>query len=215
MHAPIGSSQRVVLTILSLLGLFALGAQFYLFIQNRQASLPETIIRFFSYFTILTNILVFVSSAVLTVSANSRTARFFAAPSVRTAIAVYITIVGIIYNAILASQWNPTGLQRVVDQLLHTVIPVMYVVCWITYVRRFRLAWKAMLRWMIYPLVYCVYTLLRGPLASWYPYPFIDVEKLGYTQVLTNIVGVVLAFLFVSGIFIAATRIHEAPEKDQ
>ncbi len=40
------------------LGWFAVLVQFVLMIQNRQAGVGETIVRFFSFFTILTNSLV-------------------------------------------------------------------------------------------------------------------------------------------------------------
>jgi len=39
--------------------------QFYLTIENRIASIPETIIRFFSFFTILTNTLIAICFTVL------------------------------------------------------------------------------------------------------------------------------------------------------
>ena len=55
--------------------------------------------------------------------------------------------------------------------------------------------------------------MLRGPIAGFYPYPFLDVSKLGYTQAFINIIGIVIAFLFVSAIFIAATRIIRPAKK--
>jgi hypothetical protein len=207
MQVKINSSERKFLGLIALFGLFAVPAQFYLAIENRSASITETIIRFFSYFTIQVNILTLVASVLLALNVNSRLTVFFQKPSTRTAIAVYITIVGVIYNTLLASQWKPTGLQLVVDQLLHSFIPLLFIIYWIIYVRPFRLEWKTMLPWKLYPIIYCIYTLLRGPVAQFYPYPFMDVNKLGYTQAFINIFGVVIAFLFVSGIFIAATRI--------
>src|SRR6476469_3336454 len=199
--------ERLFLGVIAICGLFALPAQLYLAILNRQAGVGETIIRFFSYFTILTNLLVFILCLALLFPGHNRLHNFFERPTTRTAMAVYITIVGLVYNAILASQWNPQGLQKPVDQVLHTIVPILYVIYWLVYVRTFRLEWRHILPWMLYPLLYCIYTLLRGPLAGFYPYPFIDVDKLGYTQVLLNISKMIVAFLFVSAVFVAATRI--------
>ena len=50
------------------------------------------------------------------------------------------------------------------------------------------------------PVGWLVYTLVRGALASWYPYPFIDVDAHGYGPVLLNCLGVAaLTLLFALG----------------
>ena len=201
------STARYFLAVIAILGLFAIPAQLYLAIENRQAGIGETIVRFFSYFTILTNLLILVSSVMLVAGGTGKWTMFFERASTRTAIAVYISVVGVIYNTILASQWNPQGLQLLVDQVLHTIIPILYVIYWLIYVRSYRLEWRQVLPWTIYPLLYCVYTLLRGPIAGFYPYPFMNVDQLGYTQVFINVAGVIVAFIFISAIFVAATRI--------
>ena len=92
---------RLLLIILCILGWFALAAQFYLIIKNRTTTISETVIRFFSYFTILTNILVAVCSTVLLLNAKKGSNNFFSKSGTITAIAINIAIVGIIYNIIL------------------------------------------------------------------------------------------------------------------
>ena len=58
MKTQLTPAERAFVVVGALMGWFAVGLQFYLVIVNRVESLPETMIRFFSYFTILTNILV-------------------------------------------------------------------------------------------------------------------------------------------------------------
>lgn len=41
-----------------------------------------------------------------------------------TAITAFILIVGLVYQIALRGVWQPTGLQRIVDELLHTIIPL-------------------------------------------------------------------------------------------
>src|SRR4051812_17565413 len=106
MHV-ISAAERKFLGFIALLGLFAIPAQLYLAITNRSAEVTETIIRFFSYFTILTNILILISSSFLALNSSSGLRNFFAKPSTRTASTVYITIVGVIYNTILSALWKP------------------------------------------------------------------------------------------------------------
>jgi hypothetical protein len=37
--------------------------------------------------------------------------------------------------------------------------------------------------WLIPPLVWIAYTMIRGPIAGWYPYPFLDPANGGYASV--------------------------------
>jgi hypothetical protein len=43
-------------------------------------------------------------------------------------------------------------------------------------------------------LAWLVYTLFRGEIVDWYPYPFVDVSALGYGGVLARSVGPTLGF---------------------
>jgi hypothetical protein len=60
---------------------------------------------------------------------------------------------------------------------------------------------------LIAPLAYGVYTLARGPLVDWYPYPFIDVSKLGYPLAFRNIGEFVVYFAVGGSIFVLADRL--------
>src|SRR5438046_1530815 len=107
-------AKRTFLTIVAILDWFALAGQFYLILENRVASIPETIIRYFGFFTILTNLLVALCCTFLLLKSNSYIAKFFSKNTTITAIAAYITIVGIVYNLILRFLWNPKGLEQIV-----------------------------------------------------------------------------------------------------
>lgn len=168
---------------------FAVVFQFYLIIINRVASIPETIIRFFSFYTVLTNILVAVYFATVLVKPISRFGHFFSLPSVATAIALYILIVGLIYNVILRFLWQPQGLQLVVDELLHTVVPLFFIFYWMIFVRKSELKWKNIFSWLIYPMVYLIFIFLRGAFSGYYPYPFIKVNAIGWSKALLNSVA--------------------------
>jgi hypothetical protein len=167
---------------------------------------PETIIRFFGYFTVLSNILVATCFTIILIEPGSGWGRFFAKPATLTAVTVYITVVGIIYNAILRFLWSPKGLQLVVDELLHSIVPVLVIVYWAIAVPGQRLKYKLIGPWLIYPGIYCLYSMIRGSFAAFYPYPFLDVVKLGYQKVLINILGVLFVFIAVSAIFIFITN---------
>ena len=200
------SGKKSILFFLFVLGWFALVAQFYLIIVNRVAPIPETIIRYFSFFTILTNLLVAVCFSILLLKRSSRWGNFFSKPKVLTAITVYITVVGIVYNLILRFLWKPKGLQWAVDELLHTIIPLLCIVYWIFYVYKSSLKWRDAFLWLIYPFVYIIFILIRGSWSSYYPYPFINVDQLGLNKVLLNSGFLTLSFLLISFIAIAVGK---------
>jgi len=200
-------SRNIFLFILVIAGWFALIAQFYLIIENRVASLAETVARYFGFFTILTNILVAVCCTFLLFKPGSVAARFFSKATTQTAIAVYITVVGLIYNIVLRFLWKPEGLQMIVDELLHTVIPLLFIVQWYLYAPKQGLKWKDIFPWLIYPLLYLIYTLFRGSFSGFYPYPFINANELGYNKVWINCIGLLIFFLFLSSLFVAIAKL--------
>jgi len=195
------------LALMAVLGWFALIAQLYLIIRHRVVSVLETIIRYFNFFTILTNLVVAIAVTVLLLNPNSRRGVWFAKSTTLTAITVYITIVGLVYNAILRFLWQPQGLQFVVDELLHTVIPALFILFWFLFVSKKELQYKQFLPWLIYPLVYIVYTALYGAITGYYPYPFVNVTQLGYTKVLMNTAWLLLAFAVLSLLFITVAKL--------
>lgn len=196
--------RKLLLIILAVCGWFALVTQFYLIHKNSERPFLDITINFFSFFTILTNLLVAVGVTMLLAHTRSKLTK----NESLSAIAVYITIVGAVYNLVLRWLWQPQGLQKLTDELLHTAVPVLFVVFWIAFVPKDQLTWKSALVWLIYPLVYSIYTLIHGAITNWYPYPFIDPNKIGWNSVAINSVYVLIAFFVVSLIFIGIGKLR-------
>lgn len=195
--------KRFLALIFCLIGWFALSAQYYLMIQTSVAPFLEINIRFFSYFTILTNLIVAVyfTSQVFKKDQKSENS------GTLTAITIYIVIVGLIYQAVLRSTWNPTGLQRVVDELLHTLIPVFVLIYWFLYENKNGLNYKQIPKWAVYPLIYLFYILIRGNFSGFYPYPFVDVLSIGYSKVMMNSFWILVFFVGLSMLFIRIGKV--------
>lgn len=192
--------------LIAVAGFFAVVAQLYLIIVNRVTSIPETIVRFFSFYTILTNILIALCATSILMKRTSRMHLFFSRTSVLTALAVYIVVVGVVYNVVLRFLWDPQGLQYVVDELLHTVIPVLFVIFWIKEVPSANLPWRIIPKWLLYPLLYVIFILIRGEASGFYPYPFLEVIKIGYRETFLNIIFLLFFFCLVSAVFVIADR---------
>ena len=117
-------------------------------------------------------------------------------PAFITAAAVSILLVGVIYHLLLRAIHHPVGLEYACNIALHYLVPPLFVVFWWLAVPRGVLVWRDLWLAFVFPAAYAVYVLARGEIAGVYPYPFFDVTKLGYSDVLRNAVGL-------SGVFVA------------
>jgi hypothetical protein len=74
----------------------------------------------------------------------------------------------------------------VIDELLHTIIPSYVLLYWFLYVKRSSFNIRCLTTWLLYPFLYFVFIVLRGHFSGFYPYPFINVQELGYSKVFIN-----------------------------
>jgi FAR-17a/AIG1-like protein. len=184
------------------IGWFALILQLLLTVQRTQLQggsvLPGLDLP--GFLTILTNLLVAVSLTVAARGPRGAFGRWLMRAESLAATATSILIVGLVYNLVLRGIWQPTGWQRLVDELLHVVMPLLYLVYWWLATPRTPLRLRPLLAWLLYPLGYLVYALARGALDGRYPYPFLDVTTLGHARVLLNSLVVAAAFVLVGGV---------------
>lgn len=189
---------RKTLSIIGcLLGWFAVVGQLVLIIMNRQADVFETLIRFLSYFTILTYILVALYFTSQIVGLN--VLNFLRNNSALLAITTFILIVGLVYQIVLRAIWQPSGFQMLIDELLHSVIPVYVLMYWFLYINRLGIIPLKLLGWLLFPFGYFVLVMIRGYVSNYYPYPFIDVSIIGYVNSFTNFIMLTLFALFLMG----------------
>jgi len=186
-------------------GWLAVIMQYVLMLENSVISAGEATIRFLSFFTILTNILVAVYFSFQVFGAK-HPRLFVHKPGTLTALTVYITVVGLGYQVLLRHLWSPTGLQWLVDELLHSVIPVLVILYWYLYEHTAAVYFQRIFTWLLYPFIYLIYILLRGNISGFYPYPFVNVANLGLTQVVINSFLFALVFVLVSCVFIGLGR---------
>lgn len=194
--------------LLALLGLLigagALLAQFPLTLSLSMAAgrtLLGSVVFFFSFFTILSNLLAVFCFAAHVFS-RCRHLAFFSGPKVATAVALYMLVVAIIYIVILEGLWAPTGLMRVLDTLLHYVMPALFLVFWFAFVPKGASAYADIPRFLAFPFLYGVYAMIGGALTGEYPYPILDAGKLGYPAALSNMAAIVVVFALLSVVFV-------------
>ena len=206
---PGSATRRRFVAVAAVLGWLGLSIQLYLILYSRwslEASLIGGLVSFFSYFTVLTNTLVATVLTCEWTSRESAARRWFLQPWVSSGIAVSIAVVSLAYNLLLRHLWHPEGWQWLADELLHDIMPLLFLGYWWRCVPKGTLRVWHIALWVIYLLLYFAYSLLRGHLLAVYPYPFIDVDKLGYPQVFINAGGLLAGFVVIALLVIGLDR---------
>lgn len=201
--------KKKLILITSFLALISVLIQVESSVSEKMAqgfSLLYSLNHIFSYFTILTGTSLGLFLAMYILKPDSPVSHFFKSPRVNGAVAVYISIVGLVYYALLANTWDPKGFDYFATHVLHAYVPAAYLFFWFKLFRKSELKYSDSVRWLICPLVYFVYLLLRGLVTGTYPYFFINVAKYGYGQVLINAVGVLFLFLLIGWLYVWLDR---------
>lgn len=182
----------------------SLGLQFYLFViwaLSRYSGFWDGVGNFLSYFTNLSNLM----AGVLLLWASIRSEALHDEVYARLAagIAVFIAMAGIIFNLELRHLMPPGQWIHVASVILHDINPWLFFIFWWFYVPHGRLRPKDALVWGVFPIAYFVAVLLRGALTGHYPYPFVNVERFGYTAVIYTGVQMLIGFWLLGLVFVA------------
>lgn len=166
---------------------------------------PDTapvVVNFLSYFTIDSNAL---SAVVLVVGAITmlRGAGPVEPRSLtvaRVAVTTYMIITGAVYNLLLRGTLEQGATVAWSNEVLHVVAPAYLVLDWAFAPGRHPLSHRDAIAALAFPVVWVVYTLVRGPFATnpyvdatyWYPYPFINpfTSAGGYASVAAYVLGI-------------------------
>jgi hypothetical protein len=146
----------------------------------------------FAYFTIQSNLLI-GGTTVLLVLRLERGSTVFRA--FRMAGLLGIVVTGIVYHVALARLLELDSWALFGDQLVHTVVPILAVVGWLLFGPRRSTSARIALWALIFPAAWIAFTVIRGAIIHWYPYPFIDVTQIGYGKAILNGFWVLLLLL--------------------
>jgi hypothetical protein len=196
--------ERLLMALTALAAGAGLGLSLVLSITHRVDGVAPTAVRFVSYFTILSNLMILATSAHAVLGAPGG---WLARPMVRGALVVYIVVTGVVYAVMLAPNFPaPEGLFAVSNALLHYVTPIAYPLVWVIHGAHGRLVWTDAVRWLSVPMGYFGYTLGRGAWTAEYPYGFVDVAQLGMAAVLRNGVGLLVGFALLGVVVVAIDK---------
>lgn len=183
-------------------------------------------VNFFSYFTIDSNVFSVVVLAMGTVVLLRGGTEPQLYGTVRAATTAYMVVTGVVYNLLLRGVNVSEGLVLPwSNEVLHVAGPLLLAVDWVLAPGRARLEWRRIGAILVFPLLWAVYTLLRGPFApnpltgatTWYPYPFLDpsLAPTGYASVALYVVLIAAIIgLAGAGVIWVSRRAASLPSPD-
>lgn len=149
----------------------------------------------FAFFTVLSNLIVAATTLLLALRQDHTTTVF---KTFRLIGLVAITITGIVYHVALSSFFDLDGVHQLGNQLVHTIVPLLAVIGWVAFGPRGLTSARIAGLSLLFPFAWLVFTLIRGAVIHWYPYPFLDVGAIGYGKTILNSFWVLLLLLGVA-----------------
>lgn len=148
---------------------------------------------YFSYFTIessLINIVIFLVGGTLALRLSTDTALF---TTIRMSALTYALVTAAVYNLLLRGlpyAGAYAGLQWP-NEVMHVWIPLFIVLDWVFSPGRPALPWSSLRVVLIFPVLWILYTLMRGAASGGeiYPYPFLNPATAGWGSVIAYVVG--------------------------
>lgn len=156
---------------------------------NAVVPLSTRFVRFFSYFTVESNLLVLFSAATLAWNPQRDGALWRV---LRLDALLGIAVTGVVFTTVLSGLVQHSGVGTWINAGFHYVSPLMALLGWLLFGPRPRIDGRTLLLAFIWPVAWLAYTLIRGALTAWYPYPFLNAHNLGYSRVAVNIAVIML-----------------------
>jgi len=155
-------------------------------------------LNFFSFFTILTNLFAAVVLIVGAIYLIQRREPTEAEDILRGSAVVAMAVVGVVFGVLLSHL--ESDLIAWVNFVTHYLMPVVMVLDWLVQPPKAKLAPKHIWFWIIYPIAYLVYSLVRGAIVHWYPYWFFNPHESpgGWSGVMLYSGAITIGFLLIS-----------------
>ncbi|NIH78131.1 Pr6Pr family membrane protein [Amycolatopsis viridis] len=159
---------------------------------GRYDSAAARLANVFAYFTIQSNLIVGATSLLLAIRPRWTSTAF---RTLRLDGVLAIAVTGIVFHLALAGLHDLSGWAWLADFLLHTASPLLGVLGWLLFGPRGAVTPRIIGWSVVYPVAWLAFTLVRGAIDGFYPYPFIDVAALGYPRVAVNCLVIAALFL--------------------
>lgn len=155
----------------------------------------------FSYFTVQSN---FIAAFTYLIAATSilrkkKLGGWFR--YLRGGAVLYMLVTAIVSALLLQNaEVNPNpGQFNWNNFILHEFGPFFIMIWWLLWPSRLPVSSRDSLRWLIFPILWAIYTFIRASITHWYPYPFLNPDKTGGIMGVTMyVVGIAVFFVVLS-----------------
>ena len=192
MTAPRRTVAATCWAVLALVVALSVGTELARTLSDHDTSALTGLVRWASFFTIQSNVLVLALAVSLARDPDRDGDRWRV---LRLDALLGITVTGLVFAVVLAPTLDPEGLGWWTNTGLHYVAPVATLLLWLLLGPRPRITGRTVVAALVWPVLWIGYTLAHGAVSGWYPYPFLDVGRLGYAAALRNLGFVVLLAL--------------------
>ncbi|MFJ7335318.1 Pr6Pr family membrane protein [Streptomyces sp. NPDC101116] len=136
---------------------------------------------------------------------------------------LYVVVTALVHHVLLANEASPfflpgeaatpTGRQIFSHAVLYTAAPIAAVLDWLLFTSPGSLRLRQAGTWLLYPLAYLFFCLIRGELLlpgtpDRYLYPFLDVGQDGFKRVLGNALLLGLSFYALATLLVALDHVR-------
>jgi hypothetical protein len=168
---------------------------------------------YFSYFTIetsLINIVVFLVGGWMALRLPTDTVLFTA---IRMSTVGFALITAGVFNLLLRNVPYVGPYEGLLwpNEVIHVAVPILILLDWLVSPGRPALPWRALLVAIAYPIAWIAYTLIRGALVDYYPYPFLNPANGGWGSVVIYIVALTAFLVGIAALAITYSRRRARP----
>jgi hypothetical protein len=154
--------------------------------------LATRLLRFFSYFTVQSNLLVLAAAITLVIRPDRDGVCWRV---LRLDALLGITVTGVVFATLLSGLVQHHGIGTWINAGFHQFSPVWTMLGWLLLGPRPRIDART-IRWaFVWPVAWLAYTMVHGAITGWYPYPFLNADTLGYGRVAITLAIILVAAL--------------------
>jgi hypothetical protein len=159
---------------------------------------------YFAYFSIVTAIFAGVLLLITGLALPSKVDEGKWVEIARLSLTVAMIVVGVVYHALLADVANDVRDGDYVwpvfpNEFIHTYGPILVVLDYLLSSRGFKIRMRAALWVAVFPLVWLVFSVIRGSLTNWWPYWFINPNGEAGLVGMLSYIGAITVFFLVLG----------------
>ena len=200
---------RFIAGLVVLLGLIL---SFYSAVIDTSREFPFSLVRHFSFLTILTNWLIVFAMLAPVLASASRMGEFFDRPGVRAAIFDYIIIVALGYHLLLAHLFDFQGMDWWSDMIIHTFAPIAVMLDWLLFSRKRPLTFKQVPWWLLAPIGYMIYSIVRGEITGDYNYDLTNADKRGHAAAMMIYGQFTVGYFVIGCLLVAISKLPFVPK---